>query len=216
MTETVEAAHILFPNDAPASVRPVVNPTTSLAARDTAAAYTSAARNAPGDLAEPPAGLSGDATAARLFPTEDANETAGERLTADFAEMALHAHAGGDTARAADLREAGAALREDIRESGGLVSDLAEALGYVRDGMGRLEPLTPAEAERASELALAEIGTGYADAGALEADLTSARRLVAHMERRAPGTIASLERSGAGNDPRVIRAAIKEAKRRGL
>ena len=47
-------------------------------------------------------------------------------------------------------------------------------------------------------------------------NLGAARRLIDHPEERAPGNKASLEFSGAGNDPRLIRLAIKEARRRGL
>ena len=47
-----------------------------------------------------------------------------------------------------------------------------------------------------------------------DADLSLARRLIADIEKVAPGTIATLERTGSGNDLRVIKAAIKEAHRR--
>jgi hypothetical protein len=64
----------------------------------------------------------------------------------------------------------------------------------------------------------AEMATGMAalaDEGVTDADLGLARRFVADLEIIAPGTIASLSLTGAGNDLRLVRAAIREAKRRG-
>jgi hypothetical protein len=52
--------------------------------------------------------------------------------------------------------------------------------------------------------------------GVTVADLNTARAFVGDLDIVAPGTIASLQLSGAGNDPRLIRAAIKEAQRRGI
>ncbi|RUU85473.1 hypothetical protein EOB59_31980 [Mesorhizobium sp. M7A.F.Ca.MR.176.00.0.0] len=54
-----------------------------------------------------------------------------------------------------------------------------------------------------------------AASGVAEGDISIARRFIADMELVSPGVVASLERHGAGNDPRLVRAAIKEAKRRG-
>jgi hypothetical protein len=51
--------------------------------------------------------------------------------------------------------------------------------------------------------------------GIADADINLARRFVADLETVSPGTIATLERTGAGNDLRLIRKAIAEAKRRG-
>jgi hypothetical protein len=55
----------------------------------------------------------------------------------------------------------------------------------------------------------AEYGDGYMD------DISAAQAFIRDLEVIAPGTIASLERTGAGNDPRLVRSAIKEARRRG-
>jgi len=50
--------------------------------------------------------------------------------------------------------------------------------------------------------------------GISDADLDAARRFISDVEKIAPGTISTLEATGSGNDPRLIRKAIAEAKRR--
>ncbi|MGB3271344.1 MAG: hypothetical protein WBA66_00405 [Xanthobacteraceae bacterium] len=47
-----------------------------------------------------------------------------------------------------------------------------------------------------------------------DSDLKAAQAFIRDLDTIAPGTIDSLDRTGAGNDMRLIRAAIKEAKRR--
>jgi hypothetical protein len=84
------------------------------------------------------------------------------------------------------------------------------AIVKERQGDSLLEP-TPEQAEQNMTDALAACRSE----GISDADINIARRFVADLEAVAPGTIATLERTGAGNDLRLIRKAVAEAKRRG-
>lgn len=73
-----------------------------------------------------------------------------------------------------------------------------------------VEPTPEQAAERMSE----GLEACYAE-GITDADLGLARRFIADLEVVSPGTIDTLNRTGAGNDIRLIRKAVAEARRRG-
>jgi hypothetical protein len=155
----------------------------------------------------------------KLFPTDagDGDKKASDRFTNMMGDYRMSAFKDGDEARANELQQASTALLDDVRQSGGLASDLAEALGIVHAGMDRFGPATADEMEASRAKAMETLTAEYGgDSARMNADLASARRLIERMEQRAPGTMASLDYSGAGNDPRLIKMAIREAKRRGL
>lgn len=231
-----EIAHALFPNDAPSGSSP---PAWVQASRATAPdvqksseAASSASRVFPSEMASRPAGLlttkdlegqqragAESEVASLLFPTDtaDGDKKAADSFTNMMGDYRLSAIKDGDEARGNELQQASATLLDDVKQSGGLATDLAEALGLVHAGMDRFGAATPEELEASQAKAMDLLTSEYGgDAAKMGADLASARRLIEHVEKKAPGTMASLEYSGAGNDPRLIKLAIKEAKRRGL
>ncbi|BBF92846.1 hypothetical protein [Blastochloris tepida] len=200
-----DAAHVLFPNDAPAAK----------------AATGPAGKDGPGQGdAKPPAPAAGDPepdAARSIFRDEpDADDAAARDVTDTFGSFAISAANDGDMERCHALQAAGETLLADVREAGGLASDLAEALGYVKAAADRFAPATEEENQAGMAKALATLQAERTDHAALEGDLAAARRLIVEMDRRTPGLIEQLELTGAGNDPRLIKAAIKEARRRGL
>lgn len=101
----------------------------------------------------------------------------------------------------------------DFKAAGTDADEVKSALDIVRerqgDTLGGAVSEEKLEADRVA--AMNELTAG----GISEADLDAARRFVADLEMVAPGTIRTLDATGAGNDPRLIRKAIAEAKRRG-
>lgn len=91
--------------------------------------------------------------------------------------------------------------------------DVREALDIMREHQGNTVA-GPVSAE-ALEAGYASGMAALADEGVTSADLNAARAFISDLEKIAPGTIRSLEATGAGNDPRLIRKAVAEAKRRG-
>src|SRR5690606_33920188 len=111
------------------------------------------------------------------------------------------------------LGAAGAALVADFKAAGTNVNEVSEALAIVRERQGDTVagPVSVDKLEadkQAGLVALAAEGVGHVD-------IRAAQRVVADLELVAPGTIDSLVATGAGNDPRLLRKAIAEAKRRG-
>lgn len=197
----LDPAHLLFPNDAPkAEAAPLP--------AETKPATT------PGDLVQQPTAGSIAAqqdAAATLFKADARQFDAApvEEIFNGFADAAISDSDGGERFRALETARDG--LIADAASHGANAADLAEAMSIVkeRQGDGLLEP-TPEQAEARMSESLAALRAE----GVTDADLAAARRLVADMDKVAPGTIASLERSGAGNDPRLVRLMIKEARRR--
>lgn len=101
----------------------------------------------------------------------------------------------------------------DFRAAGASSDDVREALDIVREHQGNTVA-GPVSAEKL-EAAYTSTMAVLADEGVTDADLNAARAFISDLEMIAPGTIQSLEATGAGNDPRLIRKAISEAKRRG-
>jgi hypothetical protein len=203
-----DPAHVLFPNDVPTSAAPAAG----------APGPAGAAGTGQGD-AKPPALAAGDpqADAARsIFKNEPgADDAAARDVTDTFGSFAVSAFNDGDADRGRALQAAGTTLLEDVKAAGGLASDLAEALGYVREAANRFTPATEEENQAGMAKALDVLRAERTDHAALASDILAAHRLIIDMDKKTPGLIEQLELTGAGNDPRLIKAAIKEARRRG-
>ncbi|MBN8935188.1 MAG: hypothetical protein J0I13_02520, partial [Rhizobiales bacterium] len=162
----------------------------------------------------PPAGPDADKPdiAATLFKNDVVNFDAKpvEDIFNGFANAAIGDGDGGERSRALEAARDG--LIADAKANGTDAKELSDAMAIVKERQadGLIEP-TPEQAEQR----MAESLTALRAEGVTAADLNLARRFVADLEVVAPGTIATLSRSGAGNDPRLVRTAIREAKRRG-
>ncbi|MCZ8133437.1 MAG: hypothetical protein O9248_00150 [Rhodobacteraceae bacterium] len=168
-----------------------------------------------------------DPTAAALFPSEgqktermsdegfkDAAPYEGAKALGGFFDgFAGSAIAEGDTDRAEELQAAGAALTKDFASAGTDPAELADALSIVRErhadtAFGPVSEEKLVADYNATMSSLAEEGVSIAD-------IDAARAFIADLELVAPGTMQTLEATGAGNDARLIRKAIAEARRRG-
>lgn len=201
MSDTPEPAHILFPGDAP-KVAPDWFVASHAAAEQRLAGAGAAAGMTAGDDADP----------AKVLFNDDAGKFDAAPVDQFFNGFANSAANDGDIERSHELQAAGDALVADFKTAGADAAELSAALDVVRERQGdTIAEIPPEKIE-------AEMATGLAaltDEGVTNADLALARRFVSDLEIVAPGTMASLERTGAGNDLRLVRAAIKEAKRRG-
>lgn len=221
-----DPAHVLFPNDAPAGSAPPewfkadqAAATARLMGAHKPAADDddAAARMFPADAPknqQPPKAAAPDADAAeKLFP-DDANQFDEKPIAGFFNSVAVSAAGDGDSERAQALNAAGEALIADARRAGTSAAEFASALDIIRERQGDLiAPITDEklEADFASgmEAVRSEFGA------TADSDLKAAQAFIRDLDKVAPGTMDSLNRTGAGNDMRLIRAAIKEAKRRG-
>lgn len=167
-----------------------------------------------------------DPTAANLFPTEgqkpqrmsdegfqDLKAYDAKAVTSYIEGFAGSAIAEGDTERAQELQSAGAALTQDFAKAGTDPADLTEAFAIVKErhadtAFGPVPEEKLVADYNATMSSLAEEGVSIAD-------IDAARAFIADLELVAPGTMHTLEATGAGNDARLIRKAIAEARRRG-
>ena len=195
-------ANVLFPTDAPKGQAP-----------------------APQRPAAPQA-KPNDPTAANLFPTEgekpqrmsdkgfeDLKPYDAKAVTSYIEGFAGSAIAEGDTARADELQAAGAALTQDFAKAGTDPADLTEAFAIVKE-----RHADTAFGPVSEEKLVADYNatmSNLAEEGVSISDIEAARAFIADLELVAPGTVRTLEATGAGNDARLIRKAIAEAKRRG-
>lgn len=219
-----DPAYVLFPSDAPAGSAPPewfkaeqAAATARLMGAHKPAADDAAARMFPGDApkgeqASKPAASDAD-MAEKLFP-DDANHFDEKPIAGFFNGFAVSAAGDGDSERAQALNAAGEALIADARKAGTNSAELSAALDVVRERQGdTIGPISDEklEADFASgmEAVRSEFGA------TADSDLKAAQAFIRDLDTIAPGTIDSLNRTGAGNDMRLIRAAIKEAKRRG-
>ncbi|WP_425906813.1 hypothetical protein [Nitrobacter sp. TKz-YC02] len=225
-----DPAHILFPSDAPASSQPPEYfkvqqnaATARLMGGQKPATDDAAARMFPnnaaksGTLPAPSAGLTDPAqtdAAATLFKDDATSQFDEKPIAGFFNTFALSARSDGDVERAEALSSAGEALIADARAAGMDAAELTSALDIVSERQGdTLSPIAPEKIEAEFASGMAAIQQEFGDT--YMADLSAARAFIRDLEIIAPGTIDSLERTGAGNDMRLIRSAIKEAKRRG-
>jgi hypothetical protein len=206
-----EAAHILFPSDAPAAQEKAPD---WYQARNSAAEARLMGGQKRGDEkpADPPAGDKADDAAGKIFTSEKA--TFDDTAVSGFMDThVLSAIADGDAERGEQLKAATAALTDDFRSAGtdsNEVKTAFEAFREANDVIGEVSP-EKIEADMTASLATlqSELGTSF------QSDLNAARAFIRDLETVAPGTVASLERKGAVNDLKLVRAAIREAKRRG-
>lgn len=210
-----DPAHVLFPNDAPKIEQPAEagnsapvlrNPVVTVIGADKAAEPTPPAGN--------PAAKKPDDVAAALFKDDaiDSNAKAVTEILDGHANSAISDGDGGERFRAIEAARDG--LIADAMASGTDTKELFAVVNVIHELQANsiTVPTPEQAAQRMTEGLEACRSENIADA-----DLDLGRRFVAeHLEKIAPGTIYTLERTGAGNDIRVIRAVIAEAKRRGF
>lgn len=208
-SDTPDPAHILFPNDAP----PKAPPESFIVQHAQAEARLLGSQKKDDPAASSPAEKDKPDAASVLFK-EDAAKAAefdGKVMT-EFAQgFALSALSDGDLDRSRAINAAGEALAEDFRTAGTATADASEALAIVKDRMSAIGGPSLESIAAEYETSIAAVR----DEGISDAELNAARTMIRDMEIVAPGTIATLERSGAGNDLKLIRKAVSEAKRRG-
>lgn len=216
---TLDAASILFPNDAVSkqqapvtqAAQPVKTPLDDAAI----AAATLFPNEGKAPTTQQPTG--DDADPASVLFKDDAAEFDATRVEGFFYGFANSAAADGDIERARELHAASESLIANFKEAGTDAKDASEALDIIRERQGDTlgGPLSEERLAEAYDKGMNALLETYADAATLNADLAKAQAFIRDLEKIAPGTMASLEATGAGSDPRLIRAAIKEAKRRG-
>jgi len=189
-------------------------------------------RQSEGDAGARP-NLNTDRAAATMFPSDagrtdgparpaageppalfkDAPEFDARPVEAFMSGFAQSAIADGDLGRADALAAAGEALVADFKAAGTDGYFVSDALDIVRERQGDTlagpVPVERLEADMASALET------LATEGISDAELNAARALISDLDRVAPGTVESLIATGAGNDLRLVRMAVAEAKRRG-
>lgn len=206
-----DPAHMLFPNDAPKSQQPPTGGGSAPVLRSPVATVIE-----PGKVAEPatPAGpaAKSDGAASVLFKDDavDHGAKAVTEILDGFANSAISDGDGGERSRSIELARDG--LLADAKAHGLDTAELSEAMAVVKERQA--DSITEPTPEQAEQRMTEALDVCRAE-GITDVDLGLARRFIADLEVVSPGTAATLERSGAGNDLRLIRAAIKEARRRG-
>ncbi len=202
-------ASIMFPSDA---VKPGPDMNRMAFAREDAAMRlmrrADPAVADPADDAEPTPSQTDDV--AKLLFSDDATPDYAELIDGELADRYRTASADGDTEHADAIEHAQIALAADFRDAGTDPDAIKIVFSEVRQS-AMMTDMTHEQAEKSYADGLAAV----AAAGYSEAELQGARQLVADLDRVSPGVIDSLSRFGAGNSPKVIAAAVREAKRRG-
>ena len=194
------AAHVLFPNDRPATTRQPLAPSIAPAVTTPDTGKVVSPRS-PADTAK--------SDAAGVFPTEvrpDERDSAVVRLDT----LADAVRLGGDADRADALVEAGSILAAEAQSHGMPSADLQEIIGYVHDASSTVSEMTSDQLADGMAKGLRELAEVPA------ADLDLARGLIRQMSEKMPSLPYQLEATGLGNRPDFIRAVIREAKRRGV
>lgn len=205
MSTDPDVASILFPDDAPQQSRQ--EPPTYFKVAQSEAEQRLMGNHGKGtDATANPS----DDVASKLFSTESADPDYDNLVLGELEQHTLTALKDGDEERAEALRAATTALADDFRQHGTDAADLSEAFEIVRHSAG-LEPPTPEQLEASFADGMAAVERDGISAD----DLNAARRFINDLEIRSPGVKASLEAHGAGNDPRLVRAAVREARKRG-
>jgi len=208
MSNDTEAAHVLFPSDAPTT------PPEWFKADQSAAEQRLMRRAEPPAQAQqqadtaPPAGPDADA-AEKLFGSESGADF-DKLVSGELDQYTLSAIQDGDTERADALKHATSALADDMRAAGTEASTLSEAFEIVRQSAGVTE-MTHDQREASYNSGM----TAVQEASISNADLSAARSFIRDLDRVSPGVIDSLRAHGAGNDIRLIKKAVAEARRRG-
>lgn len=200
----------LYPDDMPQARQPA--PQARPSRPDTAAAVLYPDDRPAGQTARLPArtkpvGRDGDQPALTYSDAGKFDETSASSM---FNTRALAAQQDGNAENASEWLAAGQALVGDMKAAGTPADDFSAALRAFNEADS--ETLTPEQHAERYEASIAQL---QAELGPnLDADLALARQLIARLDQQAPGLIASLEATGAGNDPKLIKLAIKEARRR--
>lgn len=218
----IDPSHVLFPSDVPSKPdapaddglrSPTLTPTWTIKAPAAADPARSSAGQTSSDAAE------------MLFG-EDArkpSEKAGQDFLTDnsgqFAEVSsvmdravLDAFGEGEKERGEALKLARDAIIDDALDHGTDKETMNEAFAALQEVNGAsLGDLNEEQLAASYSAGMAAVQA----ASISDDDLNAARAFIRDMEEIAPGTIASLERRGAGNDIRIIRKAVNEARRRG-
>ncbi|MBI1203778.1 MAG: hypothetical protein GC182_14850 [Rhodopseudomonas sp.] len=214
MTSSPDPAHILFPGDAPRPTEPPQYFKAELAAAEARLMGSQKLDPAGKENAAPAGPNAAEATndADKLFSSE-VKPFDGAVVDGFLDQHVLSAISDGDTERADALKHATAALTDDFSAAGTNSDDVKEAFDLLRSANDHMVPPPPEqiEADMTANLAAlqGELGQTF------ESDLTAARAFIRDLEKVAPGTVASLEHNGAGNDTKLVKAAIREALRRG-
>ncbi|MCA6110472.1 hypothetical protein [Bradyrhizobium cenepequi] len=215
-----DPAHILFPSDAPKSQKA---PEWFKAEQSAATACLAGVHDngvaaakvpEPGKAGSPasPAG-SADVTKPEAVLFKDGAADLGAKAVTEildgFANASIGDGDGGVRARAIEAARDG--LLADAKAHGMDTEELSEAVAILKERQSDsiTEPTPEVAEQRMAEALEACRAENISDA-----DLSLARRLIADIEKVAPGTVATLERTGSGNDIRLIRKAVAEAKRR--
>lgn len=201
MSDT-DSASILYPNDKPAASAPP-----EWFSADIAAAESRLMGKVDGNDTQ-----ERDGAETLYDESEQANQFRDEDVASFFNQQALNAVKDDDPERAEALGQASKALAADMRAAGTSSKEFGEALTIINEVA--YEAKSDADRERAHAATLAGLERDLGPT--FQSDLDAARLFIQDLEKVAPGTIASLEQTGAGNDHRLIRKAIKEAKRRGV
>jgi len=216
-----DISHILFPSDVP---KPIQVPEYIKAEHASAqmrlagqhgTTTQGAATETQAERADPSAGK--DAMAETMFakdvpaPEKDISDALASRMEG----YELDARLSGEADRGDELASAMSSLTADFHKHGTSVSDVREMMELLHDGKARLMPPTPEEASAGYADGMERLISEYGDESALTADLARARRFVADLATVSPGVVETLNASGMGNDTRMIRLAIREARRRG-
>lgn len=207
----IDHASIMFPNDAPVAPNPDMNPLAF--AKDDAAARLLRRVEPAEQAGQPdakPADAKPDADVAKTLFGDTTKPDYEGAMRSELETFRLSAHADGDTERAEALGHATQALAADFSANDTDASDLKEAFEIVRHSAGLMPPtLEEREVSFTSGMAAVQ------DAGINDSDLNAARAFIRDLETVSPGVVASLNAHGAGNDIRLIRKAVAEARRRG-
>ncbi len=194
-------AHILFPGDAPKTA-PAEAPQPSTSAQV-------AQVEAKTGKTDQPAGP--DDAAAALF----GSEVKSDPVTADHADalepldkLAESARLSGEWERGDQLSEASDVLMSEALEHGMPAADFRDLIGQVHEASATVSAMTAEQLADGKAKAMEEL----ADIPASDLDL--ARGLIRDMSRKIPNLIGQLEVTGLGNNPKFVRAVVKEAVRR--
>lgn len=204
----LDPASILFPNDVP---KAPTAPPEWYSVQRTAAENRLMGNHGISARPDHPAGEQDDGPAEMLFKDDaERKDIDYERVVGgEMDGMTLDAIKEGDQERAAALKAATAAFTNEFQSVGAPPEEVAEAFAIIRD-----RPLAEPTLEEREEHFQSAVAALQHD-GVTDAELNAARAMIRDYEQIAPGTIASLEAYGAGNDPKLVKLAIAQAKRRG-
>jgi hypothetical protein len=142
---------------------------------------------------------------------DKSGEFDGTEFSSAMDSLAIDALKDGNTDRSDALEYARQGLVSDFKAAGTDSGDVGEAMGIVNAYAYSM----PDEATRAATEASTMESLSAELGNQVDTHIRAARRFINDLDRVSPGLKDSLERSGAGNDPKLVRLVIKEAKRRG-